>query len=66
MLAQVGKLAILLAGIVFFTAPTDTAGSTASTVVPPDLGPILLLLSVLPSAAGAMVRRADAAPVAPS
>jgi hypothetical protein len=65
MLAQLGKLAVLLAGIALFPTSTDTAGGGVSTaVIPPDLGPILLLLSVLPSAAGAMVRRTDAPPVA--
>jgi len=63
MLAQVGKLVILLAGIALFTASTDTTGTVAA-AIPPDLGPIMLLLSIVPSAAGAMVRRTDSTPVA--
>jgi len=62
MLAQLGKLTVLLAGIVVIAPPAETAADATLAMVPPDLGPILLLLSVLPSAAGAMVRRTDAAP----
>jgi hypothetical protein len=59
MLAQLGKIAVIVAAVALVPASTDPSGGSAGTIIPPDLGPMILLLSILPSTAGAMVRRSD-------
>jgi peptidoglycan/LPS O-acetylase OafA/YrhL len=56
MLAALVKLVILV-GALFVLTPSGTIPGPQDNSVPADLGPILLLLSVLPSEAGAMLRR---------
>jgi len=56
MLAAILKLVILVAALFFLTGsgtiPTPTEGA-----LPPDTGPILLFLSILPSELGATLRK---------
>jgi hypothetical protein len=61
MLAALGKLVVLVTALVAFT----TAGSIPAMVpgtIPPDTGPALLLLSILPSELGAILRRTPPMP----
>jgi hypothetical protein len=60
MLAEMAKLVVLIVGIAAFTTSTDTSATATTPLIPPDIGPILLLLSVVPSAAGAIIRRSEA------
>lgn len=55
--AAIAKLAVLLVALGAITL--GGAASPADVPVPPDTGPLLLLLSILPSALGAIFRRVD-------
>ena len=57
MLAALVKLVVLV-GALFVLTPTGTIPAPADGAAPADLGPILMLLSILPSEAGALMRRA--------
>ena len=57
MLAALAKLAILVAALMFFTS-SGSIPAMAPGSIPPDTGPVILLLSILPSELGAMLRRA--------
>lgn len=61
MLAALLKLVILVAALFVLTPSGSIPGPQANTI-PADLGPILLLLSILPSEAGAMLRRTGPMP----
>jgi hypothetical protein len=56
MVAALLKLVILVVALFAFT-PAGTIPQPAGSAIPADLGPILLLVSVLPSEAGASLRR---------
>ena len=56
MLAALAKLVIVLTVLLAFTAAGTVPGTIAG-AVPPDTGPVLLLLSILPSELGAMLRK---------
>lgn len=56
MLAALGKLVVIVAALMVFTTAGSIPGTTAG-AIPPDTGPVLLLLSILPSELGAMLRR---------
>lgn len=56
MLAALVKLVVLVAAL-FVLTPAGTIPGPQANAIPADLGPILLLLSILPSEAGAMLRR---------
>lgn len=62
MLAALGKLVFLVAALMMLTAPGSIPAMAPNTV-PPDAGPVLMLLSVLPSQIGAMLRRSAASPM---
>ena len=55
------KLAVLIVALMVFTTAGSTPG-TAAGAVPPDTGPVLMLLSILPSELGAMLRRPQRMP----
>ena len=57
MLAALGKLVILVVALMVLTTPGSIPVMTPGSI-PPDTGPVLLLLSILPSELGAMLRRA--------
>ena len=61
MLAALAKLAVLIVALMVFTTAGSTPG-TAAGAVPPDTGPVLMLLSILPSELGAMLRRPQRMP----
>ena len=61
MLAALLKLVIVLGALFAFT-PSGSIPAPAENTIPADLGPILLLLSILPSEAGAMLRRTGPMP----
>jgi hypothetical protein len=56
MLAALGKLVVLVTALFAFT-PVGSIPAPAENAIPADLGPILMLLSILPSEAGALLRR---------
>jgi hypothetical protein len=61
MLAALVKL-VVLAGALFAFTPSGSIPPPVENTIPADLGPILLLLSILPSEAGAMLRRTGPMP----
>ncbi|HJP89700.1 MAG TPA: hypothetical protein VJ850_11760 [Candidatus Limnocylindrales bacterium] len=61
MLAALVKLVVLVGALFVFTPSGSIPGPQENTI-PADLGPILLLLSILPSEAGAMLRRTGPMP----
>lgn len=61
MLAALGKLVVLIVALMVFTTVGSTPG-TAAGAIPPDTGPVLMLLSILPSELGAMLRRSQQMP----
>jgi hypothetical protein len=61
MLAALLKLLVLVGALFAFT-PSGTIPGPEANAIPADLGPILLLLSILPSEAGAMLRRTGPMP----
>ena len=56
MSAALGKLVVLVTVLIAFTSPGSVPRPAAG-AIPADLGPVLLLLSILPSEIGAMLRR---------
>ena len=56
MLAALVKLVVVVAALMMFTSPGSIPAMAPGTV-PPDTGPVLLLLSIVPSELGAMLRR---------
>jgi hypothetical protein len=56
MAAALGKLVVLVTVLIAFTTPGSVPPAAAN-VIPADTGPILLLLGILPSELGAMLRR---------
>lgn len=61
MLAALAKLVVLVTALMAFTAP-GSVPVMAPGAIPPDTGPVLMLLSILPSELGAMLRRRVAMP----
>jgi hypothetical protein len=61
MLAALLKLVVLVGALFAFT-PSGSIPAPDANAIPADLGPILLLLSILPSEAGAMLRRTGPMP----
>jgi hypothetical protein len=59
MLAALGKLAVLVVALMVLTTP-GSIPVMAPGSIPPDTGPVVMLLSILPSELGAMLRRAPA------
>ena len=59
MLAALGKLAVLVAALFMLTSPGSIPAMVPNSI-PPDTGPVVMLLSILPSELGAMLRRAPA------
>ena len=57
MLAALAKLAILVGALFILTSPGSIPAMVANSI-PPDTGPVLMLLSILPTEIGAMLRRA--------
>ncbi|HSO29214.1 MAG TPA: hypothetical protein VLS28_04880 [Candidatus Sulfomarinibacteraceae bacterium] len=60
MLAALGKLVILVVALMVLTTP-GSIPAMAPGSIPPDTGPVVLLISILPSELGAMLRRAPVA-----
>jgi hypothetical protein len=56
MVAALTKLVVLVAALMVFTSP-GSLPPVAANSIPPDVGPILMILSILPSELGAMLRR---------
>ena len=61
MLAALGKLVVLVAAL-FMLTPSGSIPPAQANAIPADLGPILLLLSILPSEGGALLRRTGPMP----
>lgn len=61
MLAALGKLVVLLTALIGFTS-AGSIPAMAPGSIPPDTGPALMLLSILPSELGAILRRTPPMP----
>jgi hypothetical protein len=61
MLAALGKLVALVTALLAFTTPGSVPAMVPGTV-PPDTGPVLMLISILPTELGAMLRRTPPMP----
>jgi hypothetical protein len=61
MLAALVKLFVLV-GALFTLTPLGSIPTPAANSIPPDTGPLLMLLSILPSELGATLRRKVAMP----
>jgi len=61
MLAALGKLVVLVTALLAFTTPGSIPVMAPGTI-PPDTGPVLMLLSILPSELGATLRRTKPMP----
>ena len=57
MIAALAKLIAIVAALMVFTS-SGSIPVMAPGAIPPDTGPVILLLSILPSELGAMLRRA--------
>lgn len=61
MLAALAKLVVLVTALMAFTTPGSVPVMAPGTI-PPDTGPVLMLISILPSELGAMLRRTPPMP----
>ena len=61
MVAALAKLVVLVAALFMLTSPGSIPAMVPNSI-PPDTGPVLMLLSILPSEIGAMLRRTGPMP----
>ena len=61
MLAALVKLVVLVAALFILTSPGSIPAMVPNSI-PPDTGPVVMLLSILPTEIGAMLRRTGPMP----